>query len=236
VYDTTNGNTEITAAGKPLISGGSLSRPLGVAVDSKGNVYVANNGGNSISVYLPVTSGSVSAGFTEASYSPVSTDNKGNPFPAPGVLLDVNLLGQDYLLVGIGSTTAPNHVYVYDAPFSGPPSLVYDLSSAGCATMPTGPTGIAPFLNQSAPLSSQIFITSYYNNDVAEYPATDFIGSSNTCPTPVTTGAPAQINGPEGVAVDASGTNLFVSNAGTNTITVYGVSAITTAPIFVLHN
>jgi len=243
VYDTTNGNAEITASGsKPLISGGSLNRPLGVAVDSKGDVYVANNGGNSISVYQPVTSGSVSAGYKEASYSPVTADASSNPFPAPGVLFDVNVLGQDYLLVGIGSTTAPNHVYLYDAPFSGAPTLVYDLSSVTngvtCTTMPTGPTGIALFLSQSQPLSSQILVTSYYKNDVSEYLASQLIGSSTTCPTPITSGAQAQINGPEGVAVDTSGTNVFVSNAGANTITVYGrgTALSSSPPVFTLHN
>ncbi len=241
-YDTNNGNAEITAPGsKPLISGGSLNRPLGVAVDSKGNVYVANNGGNSISVYNPVTSGTLSAGYTEAPFSPVSSDASGNAFPAPGVLSDVNVLGQDYLLVGIGSTTAANHVYLYDAPFSGAPTLVYDLSSVtngvSCTTMPTGPTGIALFLSQSQPLASQILITSYYNNDVTDYLASQLIGSSTTCPTPITSGAQAQISGPEGVAVDTTGTNVFVSNAGANTITVYGAgTALSSPPIFTLHN
>jgi DNA-binding beta-propeller fold protein YncE len=242
-YDTTNGNAEITAPGaKPLISGGSLNRPLGVAVDSKGNVYVANNGGNSISVYQPVTAGSVSAGYTQASFSPVSGDAQGNTFPAPGVLLDANILGQDYLLVGIGSTTAANHVYIYDAPFTGPPTLVYNLSSVtngvACSTMPTGPTGIALFLSQTQPLTSQIFVTSYYNNDVAEYLASQLIGTTSTCPTPITTATLAQISGPEGVAVDSTGKNVFVSNAAANTITVYpaGSALGTSPPIFTQHN
>ncbi len=104
VYDTTNNNAEITASGKPLISSSSLNRPLGVAVDSKFNVYVANNGGNSISVFKPVAAGSVSGGYTEASFSPVTADASGNLFPAPGVLSDINVAGQDYLLVGIGSS------------------------------------------------------------------------------------------------------------------------------------
>ena len=242
VYDTNNGNAEITAAGsKPLIGGGSLNRPLGVAVDTKGNVYIANNGSNSISVYQPVTAGSVSAGYTEASFSPVSADSAGNPLPAPGVLSAVNIVGQDYLLVGIGSTTATNHVYLYNAPFSGAPALVFDLSSAPggvtCTTMPTGPTGIAVFLSTTQPLMSQIFVTSYYNNDVVDYLASQLIGGSSTCPTPITSGAQAQIGGPEGVAVDTGGRNVFVSNAAANTITVYGAgTALSTPPIFTLHN
>jgi DNA-binding beta-propeller fold protein YncE len=238
VYDTNNNNAEITASGKPLISSTSLNRPLGVAVDSKFNVYVANNGGNSISVFQPVTAGGVGGGYTEASFSPVTADASGDLFPAPGVLLDINFGGQDYLLVGIGSSTATNYIYLYSAPFSGPPVLQGDLSSApggvACATMPTGPTGIAVFYSQSVPLSSQIFVTSYYNNDVTEYFAQQVLGASG-CPATTATGT--QINGPEGVAVDTAGVNVFVANAGANTITVYGSgAALTAGPIYTLHN
>ena len=235
VYDTNNANAEITAAGKPLISSATLNRPLGVAVDSAFNVYVANNGGNSISVFQPVTAGGISGGYQEASFSPVTGDASGNPFSAPGVLFDVKVAGQDYLLVGIGSTSAPNHIYVELAPLSGPPTLKFDLSSASCATMPTGPTGIALFLSSSQPLSSQVFVTSYYNNDVTEYLAQDIVGLSGNCPAVIATGA--QISGPEGVAVDTAGINVFVANAGANTVTVYPAgSALTTGPIFTLHN
>lgn len=238
VYDTTNNNAEITASGKPLISSSSLNRPLGVAVDSKFNVYVANNGGNSISVFQPVAAGSVSGGYTEASFSPVTADASGNLFPAPGVLSDINVAGQDYLLVGIGSSTATNYIYVYSAPFSGPPVLKGDLSSApggvACATMPTGPTGITVFYSQAQPLTSQVFVTSYYNNDVTEYLAQQVLGQSG-CPTTIATGT--QINGPEGVAVDTAGVNVFVANAGANTITVYGGgTALTAGPTYTLHN
>lgn len=239
VYDTNNGNAEITASGKPLISSASLNRPLGVAVDSKFNVYVANNGGNSISVFQPVTAGSVSGGYTEASFSPVTADASSNPFPAPGVLSDINVLGQDYLLVGIGSTTGTNYIYVYDAPFSGPPTLKFDLSSAPggvtCSTMPTGPTGIAVYYTPTQLLNSQVFVTSYYNNDVTEYLAQQVLGGSGTCPTTLATST--QVNGPEGVAVDTAGVNVFVSNAGANTVTVYGTgSGLTAGPIYTLHN
>lgn len=239
-YDTKNNNAEITATGsKPLLSGGSLNRPLGVAVDSTGNVYVANNGSNSISVYQPVTAGSVSGGYTEAAFSPMTSDGSGNPFPATGVLFDIGIVGLgELVLVGTGPTSSPDNIYLYAAPFTNASKPLYDMSSASCSTAPTGPTGIALYLNLSQPLSSEVFITSYYNNEVAEYAATDFIGgSANPCPTPTTTGSQSLVSAPEGVAVDASGTNVFVSNAGGNTITVYASgTALSGAPIFTLHN
>lgn len=242
-YDTTNGNVEITSAGKPLISGGSLNRPLGVAVDAKENVYVADNGTNNLSVFQPVTAGSLNGGYTEALFSPLSQDATGNAFPAPGVLFDVNLLGQDYLLVGLGPTTGANYVYLYEAPFTAAPSPVGDVSSVNSGVtciMPTGPTGIALIPNHSNPLASQIFVTSFYNSSVFEYMASSLIGSAGTCPTPAAmtaARATSLVSGPEGTAVDSTGTNVFVSNAATNTITVYGSgTALSGAPVFTLHN
>ena len=85
--------------------------------------------------------------------------------------------------------------------FSGPPVLKGDLSSApggvACATMPTGPTGITVFYSQAQPLTSQVFVTSYYNNDVTEYHLRSR-SSANPAPRPPhCTGTP-QINGPGG--------------------------------------
>jgi DNA-binding beta-propeller fold protein YncE len=238
VYNTSAGYSEISAAGSgPLISSGSLNAPLGVAVDSLGNVYVANNGGNSISIFKPVTSGNVSAGYTEASFSPLTADSAGNGFAAPGALIDADIGGQNYLLVGTGSNTAADHVLGYAAPFTGAPAPQFNLSSATCATAPSGPTGFAFFLSQSDPLTSQIYVTSYYNNEAVEYVASQVIGSSASCPSPITTGTQAQISSPEGIAVDSAGANVFVSNAGSNTITVYPAGAtLNSAPIFTLHN
>jgi len=77
------------------------------------------------------------------------------------------------------------------------------------------------------PLESLIYIASYYNNNVVQYAADNFIsslhGTVNACPTPVTNGN--GINHVEGMAVDTYG-NVFMSNAGSsgtnaNTVAVY---------------
>jgi DNA-binding beta-propeller fold protein YncE len=166
-------------------------------------------------------------------------DASANSFLATGVLFDIGIHGLgEFVLVGTGSTSSPDNIYLYATPFTNASKPLYEMSSASCSTAPTGPTGIALYLNLSTPLSSEVLITSYYNNEVAEYPAADFIGgAANPCPTPTTTGSLSQVSAPEGVAVDASGTNVFVSNAGGNTITVYGSGgALAGAPIFTLHN
>ena len=236
-YNTTQGNVEIQSVFSGPLLKGTINRPLGVAVDSKDNVYVSDNAANAISIFQPVTSGNASSGYLEASFSPISADAAGNLFSAPGALSDFAILAQDYLLVGTGSTSGADHVYLYKAPLTGPPVPVYDLSSAGCATMPTGPTGITVYLSQSDPLNSQIFISSYYNDNAVEYLASQLIGASSTCPTPISTGGQAQISAPEGIAVNSSGTNVFISNAGANTITVYPAGTkFGGAPVFILKN
>jgi hypothetical protein len=248
VYDTNNNNAEVTAAGGgALISG--ISRPLGVAVDATGKVYVANNSANEISVYVPKTPGSPSAGF--AAPSVLTADSTGDEFLAPGVIYESNLSsllgsGNDYVLVGLGPSGAPNSVILYKAPFTSAPAPLYDLTSSACSTMPSGPTGIALYADTVDPMVSVIYVTSYYNGNVTQYPATSLVagltlggGTTNPCPTPVTTSN--GINAPEGVAVDTFG-NVFVSNsaatgANANTIVAYtgGWSANNTAPSVTYH-
>jgi DNA-binding beta-propeller fold protein YncE len=239
-YDTANGNAEIKApGGAALISGGSLNRPLGVTVDSVGNLYVANNASDTVSVYKPNTAGSVAAGYTEAAFSPLSADTAGNAFDGPGALTDAVIAGQNYLLLGTGA--GGSHVFIYAAPFTGVPAPVYNLSNVTngmtCSTMPVGPTGIAVYVDPAQPLSSQILVSSLFGNEVADYVASQVIGTSNTCPTPITTAAGSGVSSPEGVAIDSAGQNVFVANSATNTITVYGAGAALNGPaVYTLQN
>jgi hypothetical protein len=248
VFDTNNNNTEVTAAGGGAILS-NLDRPLGIAVDSSFNIYVADNAGNSISLYAPTTKGSPGAGY--AAPIAYSQDADQHSFLAPGVIFEEDFssvvgTGNDYVLTGLGPGGAPDSVILYKAPFASPLTPLFDLTNATCSSMPSGPTGIAVYPNQtslSAPalLSSVIYVASFYNNNVDEYPASDFFpglggSTTNTCPTPITNGN--GVNKPEGIAVDPLG-NVFVSNAGgsgvnANTITVYtgGSSFANETPIY----
>ena len=243
VFDTNNNNTEITAAGGGAILS-NLDRPLGIAVDSSFDIYVADNAGNSISVYAPTTKGSPGAGY--AAPIAYSQDADQHSFLAPGVIFEEDFssvvgTGNDYVLTGLGPGGAPDSVLLYKAPFTSSLTPLFDLTSATCSSMPSGPTGIAVYPNQTSLsagtlLSSVIYVASFYNSDVDEYPANDFFpglggSTTNTCPTPITNGN--GVNKPEGIAVDPLG-NVFVSNASGNTITVYtgGSSFANEAPIY----
>jgi len=243
VYDTNNNYKEVTGAGGGALLTGQ-DRPLGIAVDAAYNLYVADNYNDAVGVYVPTSAGTPSAGY--AALITLHADKAGNTFYAPGVIYEQNLssllgAGNDYVLLGLGPSSLPNSVIMYNAPFTVAPSPDYDLTNSSCSTMPTGPTAIALYASLSDPLESMIYIASYYNNNVVQYAANNFIGklggTVNTCPTPVTNAN--GINHVEGLAVDTFG-NVFVSNAGSsgsnaNTIAVYpgGWSINNEAPEFV---
>lgn len=227
VYNTASGYQEITASGHALISGGHLNSPSNVTVDSTGNVYVTNSAGNSVSVYQPVTAGTPSAGFNEASFSPMSMDAASNAFSAPQVIFDAHIPSvAEYIVVGLGVSTSPNTLLVYKSPLTNTTAPSFVLQTAGCTT-PSGPTGIGLYVDPNSPLTAAVYISSVgmSNNEVFEYEALTLVGGhGGTCVAASETNSTA-MNLPFGVAVDPFN-NVFVANAGgsgpnANTLTVY---------------
>jgi hypothetical protein len=223
---------EITASGGgPLISGGSLTGPIGVALDSQSNVYVVNDPGDTISVFKANTAGNPGAGFTEAAFSPLHNDGAGTSFATPLMVVDENIPGVgEFVIVGL-SQNPTSRVLVYQAPLTATSVPIYDLAGVAGCTMPAGPTGIA--------LSgTSLYIGSSYDTEIFEYTASTLIGGgANPCVAPAATNGTG-MSGVEGVAVD-SFDNVFVANAGSygayaNTITVYAGSSFgsTEAPLY----
>ncbi len=227
VYDSSY--TEITASGGgPLISGAGLTGPIGVAVDSLGNVYVANDPGDTISVFTAKSATNPAAGYTGPTV--LSQDAAGTSFATPLMIVDENIPGAgEYVLVGLSSNPT-SRVLVY-APLKTGWTPIYDLAGVAGCTMPAGPTGIA--------LSgTSMYVASSYGTKVFEYAASTLIGGgSNPCVAPAATNGTDML-GVEGVASD-SFNNVFVANAGSfgpyaNTITVYAGSSFgnSEAPLY----
>lgn len=225
VYDTANNYAEVVAE---KISTGSIMRPLGVAVDRSGNVYVAENGGNAISVYQLQSSGA----YQEAAFSPLLGDAAGNQFPAPGALSFFSTSAGDYLFVG----TNAGNVFLYAAPLTSTSTPLYTLSHGACSSAPSGPTGFGILVRgfSGGPQSdSSFFVTDFRNGDVLDYTVNNFFGTS-TCPAPLTQTPGGSNSFPEGLAIDGFG-NVFVANSGTNSLFVYANIGLTIAPTLTVH-
>ena len=133
VYDSSY--AEITASGGgPLLSNASfpsLAGPIGVAVDSSGNVYVANDPGDTISVFNAISPGNPGMGFTAA--ATLHNDGAGTPFTTPFMIVDENVPGVgEYVIVGL-SRNPTSRILVYQAPLTATSMPIYDLAGTGCA-------------------------------------------------------------------------------------------------------
>ncbi len=209
VYDTQASNAQIA-----LISDSHIYGPLGVAVDTAGNVYVAENSGNSITVFTPNSSTDPSMGYTFSLN--LTSDYAGHTFPAPGALAFFvdPLNGHGYLLVGLST----GNVLAYETP------LTQMSTPAGGSTCTGGVTAIALSL-----ASEQLYVSYYYGALADGYALSSILGTG--CPTPADTAT--GLYSPEGLAVDGN-QNVIVSNSGTSQLAIYpatlGTSLYTYGP------
>ncbi len=168
--------------------------PLGVALDSAGNLYVTN--GNTITVYPPGANGNWPPART------IIGDPSAGLFAPQGVALD----SADNLYM-----TNPNvnsiRVYPPGANGNGPPAR----SLSGTSTGLNFPTGIA--------LDSvgNLYVANRLGNTITVYPPG---ANGNLAPALTISGTSTGLNSPTGVALDSAG-NLYVTNNNGNSITVY---------------
>ena len=225
-------------SGALITAGSGFTAPAGVAVDSKGDVFVANSGfGGGVYEILAVnglvsTSSSVISVGGGYSYPlGVAVDSKGDVFVADGfnggnshiyeVVADSNgnVSGSSQVntLASIGSTAFSSVALdasgnVYTVRSSG--QDLYMLQATG-GVVPNNSTPVLLATGFSDPSgvavdgSGNIYVSDYYHNAVEEIPA----GST----FPVTVGSSNYLpapsggwGGPTGVALDASG-DLFVT-------------------------
>jgi len=263
LYVTNSGDNSISvyrvgssgnAAPSQYIYGSStdLSSPIGVAVDSSGNIYVANYGDNSVSVYAAGATGNV---------MPTAIINGSNTqlYEPAGVAIDpVN--GDIYVDNYAGGTSGAGSVTFY-APGSdgnvaplgtiaGSNTGIYGntgltLDSSGNIYVPintnninvyaAGSTGnVAPtqtiggsFTNLDEP--TQVALDSSLNIYAANYAAPSVTAypagaNGNVPPSVDLSGTKTKLRGSIGVALDSHG-NVYVSNYLNNTITIYSASS-----------
>jgi DNA-binding beta-propeller fold protein YncE len=175
------------------ISGSFIQRPLGVAVDAYGDVYIANNGANN------VVAVNIDGGLVET----LTVDNSGFSFTAPGALA---IYGQD-LYLGLGPGSGENAVIAYNvgefltgdpkeqvvftnASYTGPTGITFD--SAGNAYVSDLYSGTWAQYNSSGVL--QFVVSSPSPEGIAWDPATGYIYVTNSAANNIsvftTSGAP----------------------------------------------
>ena len=194
--DITNGaNPAIVGAHRSLagsaaiaISSG-LNSPLGLAFDGSGNLFIINQGDNTIS---EVTAAQLAAG----SFNPIVVVSAGlsGPqalaFDGSGNLFIANNISNSVSEVTAVQLTAGNAV-----------------ASTVISNGLTSPTGLAFDKN------GDLFIAEFFLNEVSEVTASQ-LSAGNPIPTPVVSSG---LNAPNSLAFDAKG-NLFISNAGNSTV------------------
>ncbi len=207
VVTTLAGSAGVTGSTNGTGSAASFNNPYGVAVDSNGNVYVADTLNNLIREITPggvVTTLAGSAGVTGSTNGTGSAASFNNPY---GVAVDSN-----------------GNVYVADTGNNlireiAPGGVVSTLVGSGSAGSSNG-TGIAASFNGpygvAVGTSGNVYVADTFNNlirEIAPGGVVTTLAGSGSIGSADGTGSAASFFSPNGISVDASG-NVYVADSG----------------------
>jgi sugar lactone lactonase YvrE len=166
----------------------------GIALDSRGNIYVANGMSNTVTVYQAGSNGNAAP---SATISGINTDLN---MPG-GIALDAS----DNIYVTNGDQT----LTIYPAGSNG--NVAPSAMIAGSETDLNTRGGVA------LDASGNIYVANNQSNTVTVYPAES---NGNVAPSSTLGSANTGMVTPHGIAVDASG-NIYVTNLNISAVTVY---------------
>src|SRR5579863_8712756 len=205
------------SSGCTSFSGAGISSPAGITVDNSGNVWVANAEQHSSSV-TKIPSGAATCSACQNFLNPTS----GTVYFSSPVGITADASGNIWVAnIGNASVTKIASAAAPDC-------------SSGCTSFSGTGTGVgivAP-IGVAADSAGNVWVTNttvaynpFNSSSVTEIPTgTTSCSSASACPT--FTGA--GINGPTGIAADASG-NIWVANANGNSVTEIPVNATSCA-------
>jgi sugar lactone lactonase YvrE len=187
--------------------------PAGVAVDGSGNVFVADDGNNTIRKITPSGVVTTLAGSADQRGSADGTGAAARFNGPEGVVVDGS---GNVFVADDGNNTirkiTPSGVVTT---LAGTAGSWGSADGTGAAARFNGPDGVA------VDGAGNVFVADSWNNTIRKITpsgvVTTLAGTAGSSGSADGTGAAARFNGPEGVAVDGSG-NVFVADAGNSTI------------------
>ncbi len=217
-----------TLAGKPNVAGAadgvgasaSFTDPLGLVVDASGNVYVADNGNDTIRKVTPAGAVTTLAGSPNVA-GDIDGTGAAAAFTEPyGVAVD----GSGNLYVTDDTTIRKITPGGVVSTFAGAESIG---SADGSGSLPrfSGPVGAAIDGGGNA------YVADNANNTIRMVTpsgvVTTLAGSPGTSGSADGTGSAARFNGPNGVALDGAG-NIYVADTRNNTIRKVSAGGVVT--------
>ena len=216
VADTANNQIEeFTSLGlfvRALTAGGStasapgfaMNHPSGVAVDSSGNIYVADTGNNQVEKLSP--DGTLLATFSAAGFVP-GGGSAARKMKSPAAVAidatgDIFVADRgDNQIVELSSTGTFLKAFTATGLGSGPQAVM------------NGPSGVALDAN------GNIYVADTGNSQIEELSPGGSLRATFTASgmVPAPGGTVAKLRGPLGVTVDATG-NVYISDTGDNQI------------------
>jgi sugar lactone lactonase YvrE len=211
-----------TLAGTPGVAGSTngavgsalFNAPSGAAMDSSGNLYVADNGNYEIRM---ISSSGIVSTLAGSAGQPGTTDGTGSAalfFDPQNLALDGN--GNIYVVDGKADTVRKVVIATGAVTtLAGSPGLTGTSDGTGSGARFNDPAGVGTDSN------GNVYVADSGNNTIRMVtPAgvvTTLAGSAGSSGSADGTGSSARFNSPYGVAVDSSG-NIYVADSGNDTI------------------
>lgn len=193
-------------------SGGSLNFPAGLAFDANGSLWVANQSGKSLVEFL-----ASQLGASGSPIPPVTLTDTAGSLSGPFALA-FDGRGDLWVADEGGNTVVEFTPSQLTASGSPVPAVTLSATS-GSLNAPAAPAFDA---------NGNLWVVNFAGNSVVEFTPGQLASNGSPTPAVTLTASSGSINGPLGLAFDASG-DLWVINTSGNTVVEFSVAQLVTS-------